>query len=232
MQVSPPDKRRQRMMVAQIAETKRLVLAVERALAKNPATLLVTSAVACEGKSLLAAALATAGAALGDRRVLAIDLNWYRPTLHEFFGVAPTHSLETILDAELADLVKGAATAEEPDLICAPADHDQIGTRRVNGPELARRLISASRAAYDLVVVDSASVFPINRMMMDPVMLASLVDGVAVAVLGGSTPRHEVKRAYKTIETAGTPIIGAIVNHRQAPAGDVGAGRGTHRKAG
>lgn len=89
MNDSSRNEQRQRQTLAQIAETRRMVLAIDFALHKvRPGAMLVTSAQQREGKSLLVAGLATAAASVGDRRVVAIDLNWYRPSLHRFFGCA------------------------------------------------------------------------------------------------------------------------------------------------
>ncbi len=118
------------------------------------------------------------------------------------------------MTAPVADLVHPGAPGE-PDLICAPIDHDRPDGVSTKGPEMARRLIAGAREAYDLVIVDAASVFPTNRMMMDPVMLSSMVDGVTMVVLSDVTPRQQVKRAYKTIQTTGSNVLGMVVNRRQ-----------------
>lgn len=215
MNDSPPNEQRQRKTLAQIAEIRRMVLAIDFALNKvRPASMLVTSAQKQEGKSLLAAGLATAAASLGDRRVVAIDLNWYRPSLHRFFGCELRDPIETLMTAPVADLVQPGAPGE-PDLILAPIDHNRPDSVLAKGPEMARRLIAGAREAYDLVIIDAASIFPTNRMMMDPVMLSSMVDGVAMVVLADVTARQQVKHAHKTIQTTGSHVLGMIVNRRQ-----------------
>jgi len=82
--------------------------------------------------------------------------------------------------------------------------------------ELSHRLLDQAADRYHLVVVDAASVFPTNRMMMDPVMLATLVDGVVLVVANTVTPRHWVKKAQKTLEGAGARLLGVIANQRRA----------------
>ena len=73
-------------------------------------------------------------------------------------------------------------------------------------------MITQAKAAYDLVIVDSAAIFPTNRMMMDPVMLSGITDGVVIVVLTAATPRQQVRKAQKIMETAGANILGVIAN--------------------
>jgi protein-tyrosine kinase len=209
---------RQREALEQVAEVKRILWAMAHAL-KNlrPAVVLVTSAAQGEGKSLLTAALAGAAAQSGKYRVAALDLNWYRPTLHRFFGVSQPHSSQDFLGAAIGDLV---CPSGQPglDLLTAPGDtaqHADLGSQALQIPE---QLIAQARERYDLVVIDSAAVFPTNRMMMDPVMLSSIVDGVMMVILAAVTARQPVRGAQKVMEAAGANILGAIGNHRRSSA--------------
>ncbi|MBK1643167.1 hypothetical protein CKO25_00550 [Thiocapsa imhoffii] len=216
MHERPPSERLQRQALAQIAESKRMVLAVRHALAqRQPATVLITSAAPHEGKSLLGASLASAAVSMGEERILVMDLNWYRPALHQFFGRDLLHTSDEIATRPLADVIDSGGEGE-PDRLLAPTDHDQVAGSALNGPAVARRLITSARELYDTIFIDTASVFPTNRMMMDPVMLASMVDGVMMVIQSRSTARQQAKRAYKTIELSGANIIGAVLNHSES----------------
>ena len=207
--------KRRRQTLEQIAEVKRILSATEHALNhKKPATLLVTSAARGEGKSLFAAALAAAAAQSGRYRVAALDLNWYQPALHRFFDLAQTHTSQQIGDADLSDLVCRSG-ADSLDILTAPSDFADQPRR--HGPALtsSARLIRQARDAYDLVVIDSAAVFPTNRIMLDPVMLAGAADGVVLVILTAATPRQQVRKAQKIMEAAGANILGAVANQWQ-----------------
>lgn len=204
---------KQRRGLEQIAEVKRILWATEHALRnQTPAAVLITSAAQGEGKSLFAAALAAAAAQSGNVRVAALDLNWYRPTLHRFFGLGLLHSSNDFLSAEIGDLI-GPSGQASLDLLTAPGDyaeHAQLGSQALQIPA---RLIKQARDRYDLVVIDSAAVFPTNRMMMDPVMLSGMVDGVVMVILSAVTARQPVRGAQKIMEAAGANILGVIGNH-------------------
>ena len=77
---------------------------------------------------------------------------------------------------------------------------------------IAEPLIAQAKARYHLVIIDSAAIFPTNRMMMDPVMLSGMADGVVLVVLNNATPRQQVRKAQKVLDTAGASILGIIAN--------------------
>ena len=201
-----------RLVLEQIAEVKRILIATEHALNhKRPATILVTSAAQGEGKTLVASALASTAAMSGDRRVVALDFNWFMPALHRGFALDLDHSTEEILGAQLGEVVSPSGQ-DGLDVLVAPRDHDhpQAPSRQI--PRGVSRLVDSARHDYDLVVIDSASIFPTNRMMMDPVMLADVADGVILVVQASVTPRQQVRSAQKLIETAGGKLLGVVSN--------------------
>lgn len=201
-----------RTVLEQTAEVKRILYAMQHALKnKEPATLLVTSAAHREGKSALAAALAVAAARGGKERVAILDLNWYRPMLHRSFEIVPTHPLEAFMTGDLGNLI-ASSEIDALDVLAAPIDYSDQPSLKGQSFAIAERLIAQAKASYPLVIVDSAAVFPANRMMMDPVMLAGMADGVALVVLNEATPRQQVRKAQKVMDSAGANILGIIAN--------------------
>jgi Mrp family chromosome partitioning ATPase len=202
-----------RRALEQIAEVKRILCANEHALKHQvPATLLVTSALPNEGKTLFAAALAAAAAQSGRYRVAALDLNWHRPALHRYFDVTQEHSAQALCEGELATLLRPSGQ-ESLSILTAPQDSADQVPRTDHLFTIPERLIRQARETHDLVVIDSASVFPTNRMMMDPVLLSGVVDGVLMVILTAVTPRQQVRRAQTVMEAAGARILGAVANH-------------------
>ena len=201
-----------RTALEQTAEVKRILFATRHALNnKEPATLLVTSAAQGDGKSVLAAALAVAAARSGKQRVAVLDLNSYRPTLHQFFETTPTHPWQAFMAGDLSKLITSSAI-DSLDVLAAPVDYaDQTS---LNGQSflIAERLIAQAKARYHLVIIDSAAIFPTNRMMMDPVMLSGMADGVVLVVLNKATPRQQVRKAQKVLDSTGANILGIIAN--------------------
>ncbi len=204
---------RQRLVAGQIAETKRIMLAIRNSLPQNGHTsVLLTSALPGEGKSLMTSGLASAAAqTLG--KILAVDMNWHRPTLHQWFDLSPWFGLEELRGTPNAPALARPSGIENLDILPAPQAIQDLAGINGNTFDLARNILDQCRKEYDLVVVDGAPVFPTNRCMMDPVGLAGLCSGVALVVRAEQTPRQDVKRAQKILETAGARTIGIIMNH-------------------
>lgn len=209
---------RRRRALEQIAEVKRTLCAVEHALQHRvPAALLITSAAPGEGKTLFAAALACAAAQSGRYRVAALDLNWHRPALHRCFAMSQEHGSNEVCEGRLADLLRPSGQ-ESLAVLTAPHDFAEQGRRADHLFTIPERLIREARETHDLVVIDSAAVFPTNRMMMDPVLLSGVVDGVVLVVLTAHTPRQQARRAQTIMEAAGARILGAVSNQWSPPA--------------
>ena len=209
---------KKRQVLEQMAEVKRSLRALENALKNNiPATVLITSANQGEGKSLFTATIAAAAAQSGKYRVAVLDLNWYRPALHAYYGIEQSHSLGEILKAEIGDLVRPSGR-HALDILTAPYDFADSASQSDLVGRIPDRLIGQARKTYDLILIDSAAVFPTNRMMMDPVMLSGLVDGTLMVILTAATPKQQVRKAHKLLETAGAHLLGVIGNQGQAAA--------------
>lgn len=201
-----------RMALQQTAEVKRALVALDHVLQeKKPASVLVTSASAGEGKTLCVSALAAAAASLGADRILAMDLNWYRPALHRYFEDPAQHDAEQILRGELSSLVS-QPSGPSPHVLFAPADHGAHINRAQSDFALVEQLLKQAKDSYDLVIIDSSAIFPTNRTMMDPVMLSREVDGVVLVVAKGVSRKPSVRHAQKTLEIAGASIAGILTN--------------------
>ncbi len=204
---------RYRQALMEVAEVKRIVSAIEHAgKGQMPASLLVTSAVRGEGKSLLLASLAATVAKTGRYRVLALDLHWRRPALHQFFARALEDDSAAMLDANLSDLTQPSGQ-EGLDLLTAPKDHAGISRPGDELFPMVAHLIDQAKASYDLLLIDSAPVFPTNRLMIDPIMLTGITQAVIMVVQRDVTPKQQVRKAQKTLETAGANLLGVISNH-------------------
>lgn len=210
-----------RRALEQTAEVKRAAMGVlhaatvsSRLAPAGAGVVLLTSAMQGEGKTLTAAALAMSAAQVGHGRILLMDLNWYRPMLHQALGLERRHGLPAVLDGEFSQLVQPVGSTRL-DLVTAPLDPGAVGG--ISGEAavaVIRRLISQARAQYELVILDAAALFPTNRSMMDPVLLSTLADGVVLVVRMQFTPRQQVKRAQQALLTAGARVMGIIANQR------------------
>lgn len=198
------------LLLSELAETKRLLTSVEKTLyAGREGIVLVTSAVGREGKTMLSAALAIAAARNG-RNVLAMDLDWYKPELHEKLGCSRSWrhgqaSLDNLMELARPTSIDGLF------LLSAP----QEGAEGINVNELGERLADLAQSAFDLIVVDTPSVFPVNRRMLDPVQLARRADIVLFVVRTNYARAHETRRAKELLAVSVMAPLGLVINHWQ-----------------
>jgi Mrp family chromosome partitioning ATPase len=205
-------------MLAEIAEMRRIFAMIEHSLLKsNPASLVVTSGLPEEGKTTMAAGLATIAARQYNKRVLVVDLHWYTPALHNWFGLQPTFDVEKFRqNGSITDQVQPSGI-ENLDILTARTPGGDEGLWFREKHVLGARIMNQGREAYDFVVADTSSIFPTNRRMMDPVTIAKAADGVALVVMANVTPRQHSKRANMFLENAGANVLGVVVNQWKNP---------------
>lgn len=157
--------------------------------------MLITSAVPGDGKSSLAASLA-ASLANSGARVLLIDADLNRPSLHKIFGAQQTSGLFQALRAGGAadthqSCVPGLSTiwAGKTDAACAwsPA---LLASPRLDA------LVQEWRTQYEYIVVDSAPVLPVP----DAANLARLCDRALLVVRYQATTMKATQRSYRIIQ--------------------------------
>ncbi|MBX6365107.1 MAG: polysaccharide biosynthesis tyrosine autokinase [Gemmatimonadetes bacterium] len=167
-----------------------------------PRLLVITSASPGEGKSTIAANLAVALAR--DRiRVLLVDADLRRPTLHKAFGRQRTPGLSDVLVREIS-LDAALARHEMLGLDLLPA-----GSARPNPPALLSSeefsaLLQQLRARYDVVVVDTTPVLAVT----DASLVCAGADGIMFVVRADYTHRTAVRQAVEQLGRIRARIVG------------------------
>ncbi len=180
---------------------------------RPPKSLLVMSAQGREGKTTVATNLAISLAQL-EERVLLIDADLRRPSVHSFFGVANSSGLVNYLtgNQDWRSLVYRPGPAGLDVLLCGPVPPNPAD---LLSSEYMRNLIRDASKEYKFVVLDS----PPLLNLADSRILATLVDGVILVVGGGITPRDLVHRAYTSALDAGAHVLGATINFADTKTG-------------
>lgn len=199
--------------IREIAEMRRAYTSVQESLPDpGPKSIVISSAAKSEGKTLTVAGLAAVAAHEGKKRILAVDLNWFRPTLHTVFGLERTFGMDRIrADAPITDLVQ-KSPIDRLDVLVAPLPEQNTPETGSDLNLLAEKIIQQTRESYDVTIIDTAPLYPINRRMVDPVVFSRKADGVVLVVLAHETPRRRVKRALIALETSGANVLGVVVN--------------------
>ena len=169
-------------------------------------TVLVTSAVAGEGKTVTASNLAAVLAQLG-RSVLLVDADLRKPRQHEIFRLPNRAGLVSFLtrQAEIGEITQ--ATSIEG-LKLVPSGPLPPQPAELLDSERMREFLARTREAFDFVIVDSPPVVPVT----DAVVLSSVVDGVLLCVGAGQTVREEVSACVERLAMVDAKLLGGVLN--------------------
>lgn len=205
-------------IMRQIVESQRIFSAIYQAPDKNPpSSLLVTSASPYEGKTTLAAGLGLLAAENFDKNILIIDLNWYNPALHSCFNLELNHSFKDMADNHELNYYIRETEQKNLKIVSSPTRPAPQDSAHKEILAAGRNMIQKAFQEFDYVILDSASVYPINRYMLDPVSLASIVDSTLMVVMANMANRSTVKKAKTTLENSQTNLVGLVVNHQFNP---------------
>lgn len=170
-----------------------------------PKTVLITSAIPFEGKSVTAVNTAITFAHRG-RRVLLVDCDLRKSRCHELLRCAGPMGLSELLTSQ-TDLEKVISATRVPNLFFISAGAVPPDPPELLGSARMAEILSELGTRYDHIIMDSAPVMPVS----DSILLSRHVDGVIV-VAGRSTSRQLVKRACLRISDAGARILGLVLN--------------------
>jgi capsular exopolysaccharide synthesis family protein len=165
--------------------------------------LTVTSAMPREGKTLTVTNLALTLSESYGRRVLLIDADLRRPSIHELFGVPNTAGLS---DALTSDRPAVALLSMAPTLSVLFAGQSSPNPVAAISSDRMRALLAQAVADFDWVLLDSP---PVN-LMPDAGLLGGLTRAVLLVIGAGITPYEAVGRAIE--ELGRDCIVGTVLN--------------------
>ncbi len=176
-------------------------------------TILVTSPAKGDGKSLTAANLALTMSQEFQQRVLLLDADLRRPSVHELFALGEGPGL--------ADVLMGAAELDDA-LVTLPEHHLTVLRAGVPpnhptellGSAAMRRVMDSLRARFDKILIDMPPVAP----LADTHVIVPMADGVLMVVRAGITPKPAIERALNGLDL--TKVLGLVLNDSAAPGTD------------
>ncbi|WP_404310505.1 polysaccharide biosynthesis tyrosine autokinase [Neorhodopirellula lusitana] len=140
-------------------------------------------------------------------KILVIDADLRRPSMHRFFSVGKEDGLCDVLEGriEFADAVK-ETQADNVFVVTAGAS-TSTPAEFLQSDEFDE-IISTAREQYDLVLVDLPPVLAVS----DPVVVLPRLDGGILVVKVGSVRRDEVVNTLRRVENAGAQFVGCMLN--------------------
>lgn len=173
--------------------------------------LMVTSAIAGEGKSLTAANLAISMAQEYDLTVLLIDADLRRPSIHSYLGFEQTIGLSDCLqdDVNIGDAI---VKTEIDKLSVISAGREVAKPLELFASKKMQDLMAEIKHRYKdrYVIIDTPPLLPFAETRS----LAHIVDGVVFVIHEGVTPQESVAEAKEILK--GCPVLGVVLNDSTA----------------
>jgi len=172
-----------------------------------PKIILITSALPQEGKTTTSVNTATVLAQKGTR-VLLIDADLRRPSIHKALGLGPRIGLSNVLTggAVLPEAIVRSSLL--PNLFALPA-----GTPPPNPAELLAsaqmvEVLAELRQHYDHIVVDT----PPTLSVTDAVVLSTRADAVVLVIRCGQTTKPALRRSREILAQVNARVAGVLLN--------------------
>jgi len=200
---------------------RRLRATLEQTIRQNAGTVeggkvvMISSTAPDEGKSTLALAL-TRSYALSGRRVLLIDCDLRKPSLHRHLNIEPSHGLMDYLDGGADDF---AAIISSDTLtnatIVVGARLSDLPTDQLLTSAAFARLIAAARRTFEVVVIDTPPVGPV----VDGLYVAPFSDAIVFVTRWASTSQIDAKQALASLMQVKSPHaeLIAVINQQDQP---------------
>ena len=172
----------------------------------GPRVLAFTSASPGEGKSTVAAGLAILFAQ-NRSRVLLIDADLRRPSIHRLMDVPQSPGLSGVLAAVQPGNLQ-PRQGPVPGLDVVPAGAPQNFSAERHGSEAMKTLLEQARQKYDWVVIDCPPALGLS----DAAVIATLADGIVEVCSGHKTPRQAVRHVADQLHTVRARLLGVVLN--------------------
>lgn len=173
--------------------------------------ILVTSSLPVEGKTTTALALARTYGVAGQR-VLIIDADLRKPSLHKQLNIESTSGLHEYLAGEISPEESKSIINRDTQSgisVVLSANQSNLPTEHLLTSKTFVQLIEAATQAFDIVVIDT----PPAGVVVDGVYLMQFADVILFLTRYASTTQREVLNALKTIDRSKseeTPLVLAM----------------------
>lgn len=167
----------------------------------------VTSCQPGEGKSTLSMNLAAA-LAQGGKRVVLVDTDMRRPSVYWRLGLSDKKGLSEFLTGlepldEVIQTHKTLSTLDViPSGICPPLPADLLASDQM------KKFVEVLRERYEYVIFDSPPALSVT----DPLIVASLADGLVLVIRQGYCTRAMLSRVGEVFRDVGVKVYGFVLN--------------------
>lgn len=176
-------------------------------------TLMITSTHPDEGKTTIALSLSEAFEDAG-RKVLLIDADMRRPSLHAMLGIEPKVALVDVLTGS-ADAVSALTPIDRREggvrFALLGRDRVNIPTDRLLDSDRFTNLLSIVQKQFDVIIIDTPPV----GLVVDGLVMSRQVDMVGYVVRWGRTNQRDISAGLRDLQTYGASNVGVVLNQSE-----------------
>lgn len=171
----------------------------------NIKTIMITSSVSGEGKTTSICNIAEVMIDL-NKRVLLLDMDFRKPSLHEYFKLSNKTGITDILINK--DDFRGYINNVYENLDVVTIGKIPSNPSEMLNSEFIRELISEMSESYDYIFIDTSPV----ALVSDPITIATFADGVLFVVAHSETDSYIARKSVESLKRVNANIIGTIFN--------------------
>lgn len=176
--------------------------------------IMLTSAGPGEGKSTTATNLAVVFAQ-NERKVLIIDADLRKPTMHHTFNKSNRFGLTNLLTGK-SHYNEVVTETHIPNLDLLPSGPIPPNPSEILSSKRMTALLEELKGQYDLVVVDT----PPALAVADAQIMATKCDGVILVISAGTTKRDAASKMRANMDHVKARVIGAVLNNVDRKSGE------------
>ncbi len=172
-------------------------------------TLMFTSTAPGEGKTTTAANIAVVFAQQG-KKVLLVDADLRKPTIHYTFNLMNIHGLTSVLTKRctLEEAIEDGGVENLYVLTSGPIPPNPA---EMLSSKAFEKFFETVKEQFDLVIFDTPPILAVT----DGQIIANKCDGTILVVSAGKTEKLAAKKAKELLLNAKGRLLGAILNNKK-----------------
>jgi len=170
-------------------------------------TLMITSSMQGEGKSFISSNLAVSFAVMG-KRVLIIDCDMRRGSVHKKFGLSNLQGLSNFLVDEVSSYTRYIQDTKVENVYVMTSGAVPPNPSELLSSNRFANFIEEIKEQYDIVIFDTPPVIVVS----DACVIASKIDKTVIIAMANKVPVSDVQKTKRKLEEANANIAGVVFN--------------------
>lgn len=170
-------------------------------------SIVVTSSAPSEGKSTVLINLAITIAQSG-KKVLVIDCDIRRPTVHKKLGLPNAEGLTNLLIQDKESFDEVVLTTKVPNLSALTSGPTPPNPAELLGTKRMKSIIRQLTGSFDMVLIDAPPVIAVT----DAQILATIAEGTLIVTSYGATEKFGLVKTKELLDKVGAKVLGVVIN--------------------